>query len=462
MDAIGDIQGLDDSIKTALVKKLLPKFESPHQVWDDFLQTTTPTEAIEEMATEDRQSSNPAVESLKESLKLNKPGCILMDLMVDVFSGTHDSDFKSIATAEITILADALNLQSSDKDAKHGGKFGHTAREVYRGLVMTAGKAISANTDEAPAIGGRALQRLLSDPENVAEQESVQAERNGIWRQAQGCRKKFVTLSTLKAKTLDAMTSALRVCGPVYKFNGNLNESHRLFVASADLIADGAAEAAPWSTLSPPSADYYKAMMAFLKAQNGQKDFIAAFDGRMKECRKWQEEHLNGRDYLAEVWLLYQGRMTRTGRARRTVLGSDSREVAHIGLPCARTKLKVQPRESMNACGESSTFNSTYSGIPLRQAAELPLIQVNSKKDILGVEITEAPDDWTEMHGAKVQPLFWQEGKPIQFWVALLTDLNVKAVFDLTPGSGALAEAAMSLGASYHGVCLAPSLCAQR
>ena len=49
-------------------------------------------------------------------------------------------------------------------------------------------------------------------------------------------------------------------------------------------------------------------------------------------------------------------------------------------------------------------------------------------------------------------PLFWQERKTVKCWKAILKDVQCKAVFDLTPGSGACARAAMEMGVPYAGV----------
>ena len=49
-------------------------------------------------------------------------------------------------------------------------------------------------------------------------------------------------------------------------------------------------------------------------------------------------------------------------------------------------------------------------------------------------------------------PLFWQERKNTTFWGQMLADLSVKAVFDLSPGSGQLARACLDHGVLYSGV----------
>ena len=48
--------------------------------------------------------------------------------------------------------------------------------------------------------------------------------------------------------------------------------------------------------------------------------------------------------------------------------------------------------------------------------------------------------------------LFWQETKPVELYEQMLQDFDIRAVFDASPGSGALAEAALRLGISYVGV----------
>ena len=48
--------------------------------------------------------------------------------------------------------------------------------------------------------------------------------------------------------------------------------------------------------------------------------------------------------------------------------------------------------------------------------------------------------------------MFWRESKSTAFWEALLDMFDIADIMDLTPGSGALARAAMSRGLKYTGV----------
>jgi hypothetical protein len=49
-------------------------------------------------------------------------------------------------------------------------------------------------------------------------------------------------------------------------------------------------------------------------------------------------------------------------------------------------------------------------------------------------------------HLGQDAPLYWQEYKSSEFFSQLFDDFDISAVFDLTPGSGACAEAAMGSG----------------
>jgi hypothetical protein len=62
------------------------------------------------------------------------------------------------------------------------------------------------------------------------------------------------------------------------------------------------------------------------------------------------------------------------------------------------------------------------------------------------------PAKWGETYGDGV-PLFWRESKSTEFWTALIEDFHFTAIVDLTPGSGALAEASLRKGVHYLGVC---------
>ena len=102
--------------------------------------------------------------------------------------------------------------------------------------------------------------------------------------------------------------------------------------------------------------------------------------------------------------------------------------------------------------GKLPTFSQPSAAWPSALLKELPLISFEEKKKILGSAVP-APDEYRENHHDD-QPLFWQESKPIALWLALLDELRIQSVFDVSAGSGALMEACLTRGIQYHGLCI--------
>ena len=80
----------------------------------------------------------------------------------------------------------------------------------------------------------------------------------------------------------------------------------------------------------------------------------------------------------------------------------------------------------------------------------MPRISEEDKKKILGGNAASVPEPLLQAMPAPV--LFWQESKPVELLEQILVDFDIRAVFDVSPGSGALAEAALRLGICYVGV----------
>ena len=102
---------------------------------------------------------------------------------------------------------------------------------------------------------------------------------------------------------------------------------------------------------------------------------------------------------------------------------------------------------------EESTHSKTYTGVSGLALAGMVKVTPEDKVDILGKagELASPPERFaSRLNG--VHPLFWQERKPVAFWRQLLTDLNVKAVCDITPGSGTLAQACLLEHWNYTGI----------
>lgn len=159
--------------------------------------------------------------------------------------------------------------------------------------------------------------------------------------------------------------------------------------------------------------------------------------------------------HAAEAFIVYSGGCPpRAGRSRKVPLSGKNMEAISISFPVQRTKVQATKKQHYTCCGESSTYSGRFSGVELRASAMLPLIAPKEKQAIMGSsKPLDPPEDWAEKYGGDV-PLFWQEGKSIGFCKALLDEFRIKSIFDMTPGSGALMEAALIRGIVYHGLCL--------
>lgn len=435
---------------------IFPKLKCPRVAWELLKDEASNVVAEDDEAGaaggEDQAAGQIAgpLQQLQEGL--SKVGQLLTEVLYGIYAGTFDQDMKTMAASSSTVgalMQASPGPDAKNKDSAPGGAFGEKIREVMR-LLAHASRGIEPGSENAaPKMGVRSLVRQASDPDSM-DTALAQEERDNVWRQAVAVRKRHVSLSVATAATADAYRTAFNACGPVHRFTGVLNESHRLFVASADLVRDSDNE--PWHNVGAPPAQDWAEMMKFLNSRDGPRDFVLSFDGRVRSCRREAEDGIKHAS-KAELWITYSGTLHRAGRTRSTILAAENREVGILGLPCNRTKLKIEKRDALNACGEKSTFFGTYSGANFRTTAELPLLSPEIKSQMGFSSATGPPEAWADKHG-KLEPLFWQETKPISYWICMLTDFKIKAVFDMTPGSGALAEACLSLGLTYHGVCL--------
>ena len=106
-------------------------------------------------------------------------------------------------------------------------------------------------------------------------------ERDEIWRQAQAMRRKVVNLIPARTEAeLNAMWNKPQA-EDVSSFNGALNESHRLWVLSTDLLEES--HTCPWSSVGTLSScrDDAKLLVKFMQAQGCKPfDMLLCFDGR--------------------------------------------------------------------------------------------------------------------------------------------------------------------------------------
>lgn len=226
-------------------------------------------------------------------------------------------------------------------------------------------------------------------------------------------------------------------------------EAHRLFVWSADLFAESLDM--PWvkgAVVSP----LMKPVLEFIVAQQGPVDTHLVCDGRCRQVRKLMEEIMENDRHLSELWAVY-GRTERLGR--RVSYACENREAMLLSSCLPRTSIPAKDRRGAYAgAGEDSTHASSYTNIPPVPWGALPQIKLEDKMRIVGgpVDALAAPQGRNLYDSSRGVPLFWSERKPVAFWSQLISDLDIKCILDLSPGSGSLARAALADGVQYVGV----------
>ena len=205
-------------------------------------------------------------------------------------------------------------------------------------------------------------------------------------------------------------------------WKGKLNESHRLYVLSADLAWEAIEGTKPWEAVTPVSEQSLTGVVEWLLGLTlSASDFVILWDSRRRKWRHLLESKLETRQY-SELWISFSGRTSalRTGRYRRTALNAQNKECGFLLMGCASTKLVIKG---------DNTYEGTYFNVPLRPLRSIAKMPLEHKKDLVGGEVddlcpaegADASLDWKTMG----VPLCWQEGKPIQFWKKFCEDFSV-------------------------------------
>ena len=84
------------------------------------------------------------------------------------------------------------------------------------------------------------------------------------------------------------------------------------------------------------------------------------------------------------------------------------------------------------------------------QLASLPVENGETKAKLLGLGVDAAPSPKVKHFDTSIGvPIFWQERKTIACWKALLEDVQCRAIYDVTPGSGSCGRLALEMGYLY-------------
>ena len=224
-----------------------------------------------------------------------------------------------------------------------------------------------------------------------------------------------------------------------------------------NLIKQGASA----SFIQPLAVDTHAMtrVIDYMLTKRTKDDIILLFDGRSRPARKVIEQY---EDRMAcadkppvEIWIVYtdptKHEDPRVPR-RQTSFARNNREVAFAAMPM-RGNTKLHPRAEFNACGETSSASTTYTGVALRRFCELPRMDVLTKSAILGVAAAGAVKQKAVQRDCDQRgpPFSMLEVKPLSLLQRLLEHFGVTHVVDFAAGSAALAIAAAG-AQDYEGI----------
>ena len=139
--------------------------------------------------------------------------------------------------------------------------------------------------------------------------------------------------------------------------------------------------------------------------------------------------------------------------SNKVFMGAKLHEVGYVRFPTSRQRLKIKARKRFLPPGAATSHCGIFAGVPLPGVTTLPKIRREDKGQIFsggatgGLSPQPKKWDWGGL------PLFWRESKSQTFWEELLDMFDITQILDLSPGSGALARAAMATGkATYLGL----------
>ena len=210
----------------------------------------------------------------------------------------------------------------------------------------------------------------------------------------------------------------------------------------------------------PQLSDDMKAAAQWCLNARLPNSIVLFFDGRNRKIGRAFETIVEGAqlDELKHVYgnITYgmpDKRDVRFGSRKQFHALSNHETITGV-LPLTRRRMGHRSRKHFSACGESSTYASSYTNVRVRSLDSLPRMTPGGKESIIGCELPAYGDKVIEAIGKKGHPLFWAEIKEVEMFVATFNDYNVTDVWDCGAGSATAAMAAAICGLRYEGLAM--------
>ena len=380
-----------------------------------------------------------------------------IDFAWGVWAGTFDDDFKELCKRDLQDPSRAVAWHKVLHE--NGDAIGHK----YRAFVTACqgGPVTATGVEDQPFMPG-ASELQEHEHEDVSKIQRLLAQLR---------RKKvnFVAMPEIggangaeytKAQ-LDKLWNDMRL-GHAFT---RKKQDVRAFVLSADVFPPNLVKQAGLNQPLAVDTNGMKRVIDYILSKRSRDDIVLLFDGRSRAARKVIEQY---EDRMAsadkpgaagkpavEIWIVYtdpkKQEDPRVPR-RQTNFVRNNREVVFASL-AARGNAKVHPRAEFNACGETSSAATTYTGVDARRFCELPRMDVSTKSAILGVAAAGAVKQKSVQRDCDERgpPFSMAEVKPLNLLQRLFEHFSVTHVVDFAAGSAAIAIAAAG-AQEYEGI----------
>ena len=321
------------------------------QVWTErLLLWVTPSKFYNKIRQASKeQGTSFSDESLLETLvdgELPDKADPLVQLLKGLLQGCYDGELRELLASENPLE----DLQSS-KDNGLAVEF-----QSALGALDDDTKNVTEASASAPAVPMRVLARMNSNPDEDLGHKREQAlqERREVFQKASSARKGLVQIALQPTPCTAAGIKSLYQKSPAASFKGALNESHRAFFLSMDLVGEAKNGFQGLAGIPPRSTDSVKAKLEFMRGVASPFDLVFVFDGRVRDNRRLIEAELLKNcpeSQVAEMWITYTiGKNSRVpGRA---VFGSaPNKELGYLKMPVAKVRLNSVDREDTGLLG---------------------------------------------------------------------------------------------------------------
>jgi len=356
----------------------------------------------------------------------------------------HD-EFLLIAASGTTMLKYFSEDRESDvKDTE--GRTLRGAMRIYRAAIKSAPVAATSATI---AVKGGAF---TDDQVTALKQKVVKMRRDLVNFSVVDFGSKNVWQKNGGAHKVLAQSSFKKSCGPPGKqnslllFNADVFPNKEMFKSKKNIkpvpMAKEVKEAAGWAV----SSRLTNSMCLFADGRNHK--IRRALEDIIEENQRDEHTHFRGT-------VLYKQPRRGDPRVPKRQVFAGLHNIEHLVgiLPVPRTRMITKRRDHYSACGEKSTFSSSYSEVPSRPWKRLPRLSLEEKEKMTGVKLPTYNQQLFK-HLQDGHPLFMQEWKEVELYLAWYIDYGVTHVFDLASGSGAAAMAAAILRIHYDGLAM--------